>query len=589
MSVESRLDSVERRLADVTSRLRQLEGDADAPVATVPPPTPPAPPVEERHWMDTAARPEVAAARWKQEGSSFEEILGGRVLAWVGGLAILLGAALFMAMAIGNGWIDETTRTVLALLGSTGLLGAGLWLYERRGRTEAALAAVASALGGLYATVAVATQAYDLVAPGVGLACAVLIAAAGCAIAVRWQSQIVAAIGMLGAVAAPILAGTAAEDGSILFVGIALAATVGILLWQRWDWLAVGAFLLSAPQLIARATIDNDNALGLTLVALVGFWALYLTAALGWEWRTRSERPLPISSWVLVLFSAALITGLGYYVIDWAGEPQAANAWIIAVAAAHVVLGWVALRLRLDFETGSMLVAIGLGLSAVGLSGILDGPILVAAWAVESVVLAALAASPAAEAEGVAERLAIAATAFLGLATTHVLSVEAPPTALLEGVDDLGDALAGVGLCALAALACGRFLRDVEPLAAKAAAFACAAAAVYLGSIAIVDTIGVSESGEAIQSGQVWLSVFWTVTGLGALVAGLTRGSRSVRLAGLGLLGLAVAKVWTYDLSELDELARVLSFLGLGLLLLVGAYAYQRLRPKAQAEPEPRA
>jgi uncharacterized membrane protein len=71
------------------------------------------------------------------------------------------------------------------------------------------------------------------------------------------------------------------------------------------------------------------------------------------------------------------------------------------------------------------------------------------------------------------------------------------------------------------------------------------------------------------------------VTGLAAVVTGLFRRQADVRLAGLALLGVAIAKVWTYDLSELDELTRVLSFVGLGLLLLVGAFAYQRIKPEA--------
>ena len=48
----------------------------------------------------------------------------------------------------------------------------------------------------------------------------------------------------------------------------------------------------------------------------------------------------------------------------------------------------------------------------------------------------------------------------------------------------------------------------------------------------------------------------------------------------MALLTLAIAKVWTYDLAELEEVARALSFVALGLLLLVGAFAYQRFRPE---------
>jgi uncharacterized membrane protein len=39
--------------------------------------------------------------------------------------------------------------------------------------------------------------------------------------------------------------------------------------------------------------------------------------------------------------------------------------------------------------------------------------------------------------------------------------------------------------------------------------------------------------------------------------------------------------VFLYDVSELDSLARVASFVAFGLLLLAGAYAWQRLRPRA--------
>jgi uncharacterized membrane protein len=82
------------------------------------------------------------------------------------------------------------------------------------------------------------------------------------------------------------------------------------------------------------------------------------------------------------------------------------------------------------------------------------------------------------------------------------------------------------------------------------------------------------------------LSAFWTVTGLVAVVYGLLRDARRFRLGGLALLGVAISKVYTYDLAELDELARVFSFIALGLLLLAGAFAYQRIRVSVVDEGE---
>ena len=51
-----------------------------------------------------------------------------------------------------------------------------------------------------------------------------------------------------------------------------------------------------------------------------------------------------------------------------------------------------------------------------------------------------------------------------------------------------------------------------------------------------------------------------------------------VRLGGLGLLCLATAKVFIYDLSTLGSDHRVASFMALGLLLLTVAFAHRRMR-----------
>jgi uncharacterized membrane protein len=50
------------------------------------------------------------------------------------------------------------------------------------------------------------------------------------------------------------------------------------------------------------------------------------------------------------------------------------------------------------------------------------------------------------------------------------------------------------------------------------------------------------------------------------------------------LLGVTVAKLFLFDLATLTAGYRVVSFIGLGLLLLGGALVWQRLRPRALAD-----
>ena len=71
-------------------------------------------------------------------------------------------------MAISRGWLDQETRTIIAAAMSLIALGGGVWLHERRGRTEAARALVGSAMSGLFGTIVVATQVYSLISPGWG-------------------------------------------------------------------------------------------------------------------------------------------------------------------------------------------------------------------------------------------------------------------------------------------------------------------------------------------------------------------------------------------------------------------------------------
>ena len=371
------------------------------------------------------------------------------MLGWAGGAAIVLGAVFFLVMAVSRGWIDEPTRVVLAFLGSTLLFAAGLFLYERHGKTQAALAAVASGIAALYASDTAATQLYDLIAPAVGLTVAAVISAAACAIAVRWSSRVVAGIGIVGALLAPVLVGAGTSGSALAFMAIALVASTAVLLWQQWDWLAFAAFLASAPQLLYWLYETRDDELVRALIVLALFWAIYVVAAIGYELRV----PVPTlraSSASLLLGDAVLIAGAGYLVLSDQDHGDAATAWVIALALVHVVLGVAGFRGRMSDQIGALLAAVGIGLSAIGLALALSGPALVVGWSVEAVVLAWVARRTG------ELRARLGVLLFLLLATGHLLLVEAPPSALLVGVDSLAEAVVGIAVVALAALAVER-------------------------------------------------------------------------------------------------------------------------------------
>ena len=66
--------------------------------------------------------------------------------------------------------------------------------------------------------------------------------------------------------------------------------------------------------------------------------------------------------------------------------------------------------------------------------------------------------------------------------------------------------------------------------------------------------------------------------GLASMLVGLLARTRVLRLCGLALLTACILKLFVYDLRELEALARILSFVVLGLILLAISWTYTRYR-----------
>jgi uncharacterized membrane protein len=86
---------------------------------------------------------------------------------------------------------------------------------------------------------------------------------------------------------------------------------------------------------------------------------------------------------------------------------------------------------------------------------------------------------------------------------------------------------------------------------------------------------------------QAGLSIVWTLMALGLMIGGHLRHRREVWLIGAALIGVVVAKLFFVELSNRGGLARIVSFIGVGVLLLVVGY-FAPLPPKrADATPDP--
>jgi len=71
---------------------------------------------------------------------------------------------------------------------------------------------------------------------------------------------------------------------------------------------------------------------------------------------------------------------------------------------------------------------------------------------------------------------------------------------------------------------------------------------------------------------QTSLSILWAVIGLSGMVAGVRLARRAVWVAGASWMAVVVAKLFLVDLRNLTALGRVVSFIVVGVLLLIVGY-----------------
>jgi uncharacterized membrane protein len=85
---------------------------------------------------------------------------------------------------------------------------------------------------------------------------------------------------------------------------------------------------------------------------------------------------------------------------------------------------------------------------------------------------------------------------------------------------------------------------------------------------------------------QAGLSIVWTLIALPLMVLGNRRAQRELWLIGAALIAVVVAKLLFVELGNRGGLERIVSFIGVGVLLLVVGYFAPLPARKAEAEVE---
>ncbi|MGV8953452.1 MAG: DUF2339 domain-containing protein [Cypionkella sp.] len=169
----------------------------------------------------------------------------------VSAASLALAGVFFVQYGIENGLLPPVARVAASIAFGLCLIGAGEWLRRRGGDEEASSTAylpqvfAGAGLVSIFAAVLAARQMYGLIGPEVAFAGHLITAAA--AVALGWfYGPLLAAVGLLGAAAAPFLVAGGSAPTGWLYGYYTLIAAVGLAVdaVRRWPWVSRLALIL---------------------------------------------------------------------------------------------------------------------------------------------------------------------------------------------------------------------------------------------------------------------------------------------------------------------------------------------------------
>ena len=301
-----------------------------APVFDSPPPIVREPP------PPYVAKPAAPRINW-------EQFMGAKLFAWLGGLAAFLGAAFFVKYSFERDLIPPELRVAIGYVFAIGLMIVGLKVPRAR-YAITAQTLCATGVVCLYAVTFACNSIYHFAffGPLPTFLLMSLVTAAAFFLAVRLEAQVVAVLGILGGFLTPVLLSTGRDNPMGLFGYVALLdiGLVAVALHRRWHFLVpLGAAGTIVMQIGWAAKFLNATKAPVAMVVCLAFCILFLGAwlvALRTNRRTLLVAACAIAFPIVALGFSAVFLGYG----SVAARPGLLFSFVIAADVFLLALAW---------------------------------------------------------------------------------------------------------------------------------------------------------------------------------------------------------------------------------------------------------
>ena len=392
--LEKKQNIFEREIHDIRNEIEQLRGikPAETPItkATGKPALKAA--TQSREFKPSGIGPDSAIPKKRSRlfsKTEIEKFIGENLINKIGIIIIIIGVGIGAKYAIDNDLISPLVRIILAYVVGVVLTLIALRLKKRYLNFSAVLMSGGIAI--LYFTTYAANNFYGLFSQLTAFAIMLLVTIMAVISALRYDRQIIALLGLVGAYAVPFLLYPESDNPTVFFSYVALI-NIGILVvafLRYWRLLYYASFVITWSLYFTWYTNASEvasyfwPAMVFITVSFLTFYAIFLL------YKLHKNQKLEIQDIFFLLANSFIFYGLGYVLIEKCLDDKIAlSIFTLANAVIHILVALLVFRIK---SQGKALYYFTLGLAIAFVTILIpvhfDGYWVTLLWLVEALAL----------------------------------------------------------------------------------------------------------------------------------------------------------------------------------------------------------
>lgn len=325
----------------------------------------------------------------KKKKFDIEKLIGENLINKIGILVLVIGVAIGAKYTIENDLISPLTRIILGYLTGITLLGLGMYLKKNYLNFSSVL--VSGAMSILYFITFFAYDFYHLISQEVSFGLMVLFTIFTVLAALNYNKEIIAHLGLVGAISIPFLLSNDTGNAMFLFSYLTLInlGIAFISLKKNWKLLFYSAFTLTWIVYFSWIVLGYDSSKHfiLALSFLAVFFILFYIIFVAYKFIKLKK--YNAGDIVILLLNSLIFFSLGYALLS---EHQTGNQVLGVFALANALIHFIAafiINTRKLADRNLFYLIIGLVLSCLTLAIPiqLDGHWVTMMWSAEALVL----------------------------------------------------------------------------------------------------------------------------------------------------------------------------------------------------------